>query len=239
MRVVFFLLMCSAGSAQTKTVLDGIYSPSQAERGRVSYAKSCAGCHKADLTGFSGPPLKGEFFLDRWREFRSNVLYEVIRTSMPKDAEAPLPEATYLDIFAYLLHQNEIPAGTVELKVPVLAATLLVGKNGPQPLPSSAQVGVVGCLTLEVGTGWFVTKAGDPFRALDGFESPLAEIAEAKAAPFGTGLFRLQNVTDLPNVDLKALDGSKVEAKGILVRQQKSERVNVTALKLVSPTCGE
>ena len=238
------LLLLAGGSVwaqapQPKTVLDGIYSSAQAGRGKAAYTRSCAGCHGADLTGFSGPPLKGAIFLDRWREFPSNVLYELMRTSMPKDASAPLPESAYLEIFSHLLAENEIPAGTAEMTVDVLSSTLLVGKLGPQPLPSSAQVGVVGCLTLEVGTGWFLTNATEPFRAIDGFDVSAAELAEAKTSPLGGALFRLQGITDLPNLDVKTLENRKVEVKGILVRQAKGDRINVTAAKVANSSCEE
>lgn len=229
--------LAAAQAPKMRTVLDGIYSAAQADRGKTAYATSCAACHRADLGGFSGPPLKGQLFMDRWREFPSSILFDLIRTSMPKDANAPLAEGTYLDIFAYLLRENEIPAGITDLKPAVVEQTLLVSKLGPQPLPSSAQVGVVGCLTLEVGTGWFLTRAGEPFRALDTFDFDPHELEEAKAAPLGGGLFRLQGITDLPNLDLKDLESKKVEVKGILARQAGSERVNVHAIKPVSPAC--
>jgi hypothetical protein len=241
MKIWLLFLSASIVFAQSKprTVLDGIYTSAQAERGKSAYNTSCANCHKADLTGFSGPPLTGTVFLDRWREFRANVLYDVIRISMPKDAQAPLAEAIYLDIFAYLLQANEIPDGATEMKTPVIEASLLVGKDGPRPLPSSSQVGAVGCLTLEVGTGWFLKNSGEPFRTLDGFEIKPQEVEEAKSIPLAGLLFRLQNITDLPTIDLRALDGTKVEVKGVLVRQPKNERINVTTLKPVSVGCGE
>ena len=238
--LLLFVPLALWGQAPTaKTTLDGIYSAAQADRGKAAFASSCAACHRADLTGFSAPPLKGAMFLDRWREFPSSVLYELMRTSMPKDASAPLPQSTYLDIFSHMLRENELPAGVGDLRVDVLSKTLLVGKDGPQPLPSSAQVGVIGCLKLEVGTGWFLTQSAEPFRAVDGFEISATELADAKTATFGAALFRLQGITDLPNVDLKKLDQSKVEIKGILVRQAKGDRINVTVVKQAGPSCEE
>lgn len=243
MRALFllacFVSLLPAQAPKMKTVLDGVYTAAQAERGKAAFATSCAVCHRADLGGFSGPPLKGQLFMDRWREFPTSVLYDLIRTTMPKDANAPLPEGTYLDIFSYLLRENEIPPGNTELKTAVLGQTLLVSKLGPQPLPTSAQVGVVGCLTLEVGTGWFLTSAGEPFRALDTFEFEPRELEDAKTAPLGPGLFRLQGITDLPNVDLKALENQKVEVKGILARQASAERVNVHGIRPAGTPCEE
>jgi len=218
------------------TVLDGIYSAAQAQRGASVFATSCASCHKADLTGFSGPPLKGAIFLDRWREFPARVLFDEMRLTMPKDAQAPLPEAAYLDVFSFLLRENEIPPGRGDLKFADLEGSLLVGKDGPQPLPNASPAGVVGCLHLEVGTGWFIVSGAEPHRVVDAFDLTDKDIQDASTVPLGKGLFRLQNVTDL-GLPLDTLDGRKVEARGILVRQQNGDRINVTALKAVGPAC--
>ena len=40
-------------------------------------------------------------------------------------------------------------------------------------------------------------------------------------------------------MDLKALESKKVEVKGILARQAAAERVNIHAIKQVSPTCDD
>src|SRR5678816_4188887 len=82
-KAALFLLGAAFGFAQPgvprmQTVLDGVYTSAQAMRGKASYEASCASCHRADLSGFSGPPLQGALFLDRWREFTLNVLVEFI-----------------------------------------------------------------------------------------------------------------------------------------------------------------
>ncbi len=219
------------------TVLDGVYTAAQARRGQSVYQGKCATCHRADLSGFSGPPLKGDIFMDRWREFNLSVLFDLIKNTMPADNPGTLSSAAYLDVQAYLLEQNGIPAGKRELTADLAGDTLLVAKEGPKPLPTSAQVEVVGCFTEDSGNGFFLTMATEPIRSLNPFEITADEVEQAKAKPLGNQLFRLQNVSDLPGFNAEQLDGNKVDAKGILVRQPKNERINVNSLQMVAPGC--
>ncbi|MBV9506557.1 MAG: cytochrome c [Acidobacteriia bacterium] len=226
-------------SSPTATVLAGVYTPAQARRGRQIFKDQCASCHGVDLAGFSGPPLKGTIFLDRWREFPLEVLFDLIKTTMPANNAGGLSHAAYLDVLAYLLESNEIPAGSKELTDQVAAGTRLVGKDGPQPLPTSAQVSAVGCLTLDTGNGWFLTHASEPERTFDTFEATPEELKEAAATPFGDELFRLANIDDLPHFDRDGLVDNKVEAKGILVRQPNNARINVNSLVKVGSGCDQ
>ena len=233
-------ILTGSGIAATgayKTVLDGVYTAAQARRGQAVYESKCAGCHRADLGGFSGPPLKGDLFMDRWREFELHVLYDLVKSTMPADNPGSLSEAAYLDIQAYLLQVNDIPPGTEELKPDVVANTVLVGKDGPKPLPTSAQVEVVGCLTLDSGNGWFLTQAAEPMRTLDPYDISAEESKEARTKPLGDQLFRLADIPGIPKFDPDAWPGNKVDAKGILVRQPKNARINVSALEVVSTGC--
>jgi hypothetical protein len=232
--------MCIAGITCTfaqKTVLDGAYTTAQATRGKASYEANCASCHHAELTGFSGPPLKGGLFLDRWREFNVNVLTDVIQNDMPLGNPKGLPQNVYIDIAAYVLQVNGLPAGQRELTVESARSSLLVGPDGPKPLPSSAQVSVVGCLMEDSGNGFFVAAATEPARTLDGFQMTPAEQKEAKDQGFGSQVFRLENIRDLPGFSTDGVLGFKALAKGILVRQPKGDRINVTALKSFPESC--
>jgi mono/diheme cytochrome c family protein len=233
----FFLLALACANAQTKTVLDGVYSSAQAKSGKAAYETNCARCHSADLAGFSGPPLKGDLFMDRWREFKLNVLVDLIQTEMPLGAGGSLSEKMYLDISAYLLQSNGIPAGQKELTSAALPVTLLVGPNGPKPLPSSAQVSVVGCLIEDSGNGFFVAAADEPVRTLDAFQLTAEELKNAKDRTYGSQVFRLENLGDLPGFTTQGVLGFKAIAKGILVRQPQGARINVMSLKSLSESC--
>src|SRR5262245_35330806 len=66
-----------------KTVLDGVYSDAQAERGRSLYTTHCSVCHGSALEGVSAPSLTGNRFVERWREGSLDNVYNFIRQTMP------------------------------------------------------------------------------------------------------------------------------------------------------------
>src|SRR3954451_25418746 len=118
------------------SVLDGVYTSAQARRGQAQFEQNCAGCHRQDLGGILGPALKGERFLDQWREFPVEVLINDMRAQMPQRNPGALPVNAYVDIAAYLLEVNGFPAGSEELTPAVAANVLFVAPGGPQPLPT-------------------------------------------------------------------------------------------------------
>src|SRR5438477_28626 len=117
--LLFVLLTASAAFAQEnrfqKTTLDGVFTAAQAERGGEDYAANCSSCHAKDLTGQAGPPLKGDLFMDNWREDSVQTLFGFISTRMPQRAAGKLSQQTYLDIVAYILSSNMLPTGSTEL----------------------------------------------------------------------------------------------------------------------------
>jgi hypothetical protein len=175
--------------------------------------------------------------MDRWREFNLNVLFDLIQTQMPLGNPRGLQENVYVDISAYILQSNGLPSGTRELTVEMLPETLLVGSDGPKPLPSSSQIIVAGCMTEDSGNGWFLTSASEPARTLDAFQLTVEELKDAKERPLGNLVFRLQNLSDLAGFTTEGTIGNKMVAKGIVVRQEKGDRINVTALRTVAPSC--
>jgi mono/diheme cytochrome c family protein len=221
------------------SVLDGVYTPAQARRGQEQFEQHCASCHRRDLGGVSGPALKGDRFLDQWREFPLEVLFNDMRSQMPLRNPGGLPGNTYLDISAYLLEANGLPAGSAELTHEVAAKVLFVAPGGPKPLPTSAPALIAGCVTKEPGTGWFLTNASEPARTLNPYEFADGELKTAAQTALGAEVFRLQNLEDLPGSTGEAdrLVGRKVVAKGILVRHEKGNRLNVAALNAVGDSC--
>jgi mono/diheme cytochrome c family protein len=228
------------GDDEPPTVLEGIFTDAQAKRGKQAYDENCASCHRADLTGFSAPPLKGDLFMDRWREFKLDVLYTLIKNTMPNGAPGTLAEPQYLDIVSYILQTNELPAGKTELSTDLTKSRLLVGKDGPQPLPNSSLADAVGCLVLETGQGWFLTHASEPIRTLNQWEFSPEDTKLNRDKDFGDQLFRLNNITDVPGFDPQKAGEApiKSEAKGTLVRQDNgAARINVTAVQVVGGEC--
>src|SRR5579884_4194652 len=150
MALVILLLMPLAlfgqQNAFTRTTADGVFTAAQAERGREAYAANCSSCHAKDLAGQAGPPLKGDLFMDNWREDRVQPLFTYMRTRIPQRAAGSLSEQTYLDILSFIFSENMLPAGPRELTADSLGDTQLVGPEGPAAMPKFALVSVVGCL---------------------------------------------------------------------------------------------
>jgi quinoprotein glucose dehydrogenase len=245
--LMILLTLPSVGFSQdardaVRTVLDGVYTNAQAERGLAAYASNCRACHNDDLSGLNGPPLKGERFMERWREFYLDTLFTVMRDNMPpnrSEANRPkLPDTIYLDIFAYILKENSSPRGESELTIDVLTKTMLVGKDGPKPVPNGAMVQVVGCLAKAPGQEWILVNVTEPIRTKTPDVTNTDEIAASKKKPLGTHTFRLQNLDYLgSNFDPAPHDGHKIQVKGLLVRQPNRERINITSFEMVDASC--
>jgi hypothetical protein len=186
------------------TVLDGVYTSAQARRGQEQFAQHCVSCHGQDLAGISGPPLRGDRFLDQWREFPLAVLLNDMASQMPLGNPGKLPPTSYVDIAAYVIEANGIPVGNSELTEEVAARVLFVGPGGRRPLPTSSPAVIAGCMTKEAGLGWFITSASEPARTLNPYELTDAELKTAGQTPLGGGVFRLQNL-DAVNIPLCTL----------------------------------
>lgn len=236
--VVAFAAAGAFGMQSRKTVLDGVYSEAQAMRGRAPFEERCASCHVGTCT--DGPPLFGPQFLDRWREDTLEYLYSKISKEMPQDAAGSLDEKTYLDILAYILQNNRFPGGGIELTTETVKTTLLVGTDGPKPLPSNALVQAIGCLEPGPNNVWNLTKVNALGRTHKGDEITAAEISSAAGAVLGTQSFRLPNAGSFrPGFKPDALAGHKVLAKGAFARQSNGDRINLTALESVAASCAQ
>jgi hypothetical protein len=225
-------LNLSAALAQgSGTTLGGVYTTGQAARGQDAYREYCMRCHEGNDQ--DGPDLKGAGFVDRWRGDTLNVLFTQIKTNMPGNRPGGLDERTYIDVLAFLLSANGLPAGSKELTAEVIRSVQLVGKDGPEPLPSMTPVRLVGCLASGPGGTWTLTNASEPVRSGSINATTPEELQALTASPLGTHTFRLQNVADRA----AAMKGHKVQAKGVLIRQYMNDRINVTSLETVASTC--
>ena len=216
------------------TVLDGVYTTAQAERGHVVYENRCIQCHEG--LEADGPELAGKAFLDRWREDTLEPLYTFIKTTMPGNTPGSLDERAYADLIAFMLESNGLPAGTRELSPDRVASIQLVGPDGPRPLANLTIVRAVGCLSPEANDAWALVKAGSPrpvrSRIVDG--TTPEELKVSTAQPLGTQTFLLLSVP----AQGASHAGHKVQVKGVLNRQNTLERINVMSLESVAPTCG-
>jgi len=103
-------------TADGKTVLAGVYTREQANRGDAQYSKACASCHLADLSGeHTAPPLAGDTFIQQYVGLTVADLFERIRTTMPQNAIGSLSDAACLDVVAFLLQANGFRSGAEPL----------------------------------------------------------------------------------------------------------------------------
>ncbi len=103
--------------AVTQAVWEGIYTAEQAARGQQSYRQECEACHLERLRGDGyAPALAGPDFWIRWTTLTVGDMFDVMVTTMPPSAPGSLSGQVYVDIVAYVLERNQIPAGDIELQ---------------------------------------------------------------------------------------------------------------------------
>ena len=226
--------------AERKTIWSGVYTETEAKRGQPVYEAECRGCHGASLEGLrTNPPLQGDRFMDSWREGTLEGLFTKMRNLMPRRDPGKLTEREYLDILAYVLQSNQLPAGPDELDTNVLQTIQIEGKDGPKPLPNRTNVKVVGCLTQAGGDDWMLTMAPPPNRTDSPDKATQQDMQDAASSALGTLTFRLQNLLMLGDFDTEKHSGHKMLAKGVLIRRSAGERISLTWMQMVSPNCGQ
>src|SRR5215510_5390110 len=113
--VLFGAYFGVVGTAQSRSVSDGVYSTAQATRGQQIYRAQCAECHGNTLQGESGPPLVGDSFLSSWSARPLANLADKIQKTMPFNKPASLSKQQAIDLVAYILQQGKFPNGQAEL----------------------------------------------------------------------------------------------------------------------------
>lgn len=205
------------------------------------YMSICGECHGASLEGVSAPALEGDRFIERWREDTLDSVFGFIRDRMPprRPDAGSIPESDYLDVLAHILDTNGYRSGPTELTAEALTAVMLVGAGGPQPVPDGSLVLSVGCLTRTSGGSWLLTEATEPRRTRVSTATTPEEIARSEAAEPGTLSFRLTAFGAVPDFSPAEHINQRVLAKGYLVRQPNAERIGVSAVEVLDPTCGQ
>jgi mono/diheme cytochrome c family protein len=241
---VFILLLISVPAiaqpqAPLKTILDGVYSEVQAARGQAMYTAVCASCHGNALEGVSAPELKGDRFIERWREGTLDGIYNFIRQRMPPGraaAATAIPDNDYLDIVTYILKGNDYPAGAADLVPGLISTVMFVGKSGPRPVPDGALVVTVGCLSQNSNGVWVLLRATEPARTRSETSTP-AEMKISSEKNLGLLVFRLAELDAVANFDPGPHKGHKMEAKGYLVRQPNAERISLSSMEMLDSSC--
>lgn len=230
--IVAAALAIAAGAVTgqgSRSVWDGAYTAEQAESGRQAYRSNCADCHGPALEGGEEPGLKGDEFWRGWREDSVFSLFDFVRYNMPNDDPGTLSDRTVLDIVAYILSGNDLPAGDARLTVDSSLETMIYAEDGPGLLPSSTLVQITGCLEPESSEGWIVSSASQPSRVRD------SAAGSAEAPPLGTGRFALRFAL----TPLAPLVGSRLHVTGLLMGDGGADGINVVTVESMAATCGE
>jgi hypothetical protein len=229
-----------------QTVWDGVYTPEQAKRGQAVFLEKCASCHGQDLGGtqgsaveVDGTPLVGASFIEKWREDELGELFKFIQTSMPHGSPAAASDSEKLDVLAFILRSNNFPAGASVLTAESVSRIMLVGKDGPEPLPNMTAVRVVGCLSLMPPNAWMVRQASTPVRSRNPEEMTTEETNASLSQTLGTFSFKLPKLEfAVPGFKPGDFKDHKVLVKGVLYLQPNNDHINVTAIKPLADTCG-
>ena len=119
----------------------------------------------------------------------------------------------------------------------VFASALGLGAGQSQPPVSESAkldiVEVVGCLAEEPSGTWLVVNATEPVVAKTPYTNEAA-IKAAQAKPLGKLRFGL---IAIGMFSPDAHRGQKIAVKGLLVKDPKGDRLNVTSLQMVATTC--
>jgi cytochrome c len=96
---------------------DGVYTSAQAQRGATIFASTCNKCHGPAAAGSTddGGRLVGKEFFEKFDGVTLDQLFTSIYTLMPLDHPKSLPPKDVADVVAYLLAQNQMPAGASAL----------------------------------------------------------------------------------------------------------------------------
>jgi len=231
------LLAALGGFAQGpgKTVLDGVYTSAQAARGHANYVEHCEKCHGGSEPDAS--PIMGDEFVDRWREDSLAPLLTFMKTKMPGDSPGKFEEAFYVDVISYLLEETGYREGSSELTAADAGNILLVGRDGPKPLPNQALVLTAGCLTPGANGAWTLTNVGRLSRTKEGDHTNPEELKASAARPLGTQTFQLRNLDIIDKFNPDDHKGHKMQVKGVYSQQTAGPRLSVTSIEMLASTC--
>ena len=114
--VALAALAVTVDAGQTRSAWDGIYTDTQARRGKDLYHDACESCHAPDLSGGKVvPAVIGESFTAKWSELTVGKLFERVLVTMPVDDPSRVGRDATADIVAFILRVNGFPAGDREL----------------------------------------------------------------------------------------------------------------------------
>jgi mono/diheme cytochrome c family protein len=111
-----FLLWLGLGLAPLPAVAaPALFTAAQAASGAATYGRDCASCHGTALQGVTGPALVGQAFASAADHYTVALVFNNIWQGTPAGAPDSLSQTEYVDIMAYIMARNGLPAGMVAL----------------------------------------------------------------------------------------------------------------------------
>lgn len=118
-------------TAAARTTADSTFTDAQAERGAQVFTRVCLECHARE--DMRNPDFKG-----KWSGQSTFDLFKNISTTMPDNNPGMLAVGEYVDVVAYILKINGVPAGAAEL-----AADSTAMRAAKMNLPAAASGALV------------------------------------------------------------------------------------------------
>ena len=202
-----------------RKIWDGVYTAEQAERGKPRFEASCMRCHNIELIGSErGPALKGNAFLSKYENDSLASIYTLMRDTMPRDGGAAVvSDIVKVDILAYILQRNDVPAGKEELKLDMSALEgIKVSKKGVWDgvyTAAQADRGKANFLTGRCGGCHQLDLSGDRGPALKG-DSFLSHWENGPV----NSLFKKISETMPPNGPNETTDEAKIDIVAFLLQ---------------------
>lgn len=106
-----------AARAQNGTAdrpVSGSFSAEQAARGDTVFQNACIACHAPDFH-------TGEAFMFSWKGRTLLDYFKLVKSTMPEDNPAGLPDDDYVRVIAYILKLNGYTAGKDSLRADSLS----------------------------------------------------------------------------------------------------------------------
>jgi len=229
------LTRAQSAAAPQKLVGEGVFTETQAARGKQAYeTNTCTRCHLDTLEGREqtgggngGAALIGLRFVQDFGESKLSKLVNKIRVDKPNDNPGTLTDQVALDIAAYVLMKNNYPTGRADLTNEVASQTWIPGPPGATGIPTHTIVTSAGCLFQDPSHSWLLKNAAD-------LRPVTPDASSGGSDAMGMNTFRL---LDAYHYDAASLAGHAVKVVGYLVRLGAEIRVSVTSLQAVAPSC--
>jgi mono/diheme cytochrome c family protein len=112
---ITLLFACRFALTQNAPGSAGWYTATQAANGAKAYQNACSSCHGAKLQSGMAPALVGKQFWLAYGGKKVSTLWSEVHTKMPMSAPGSVSAKNSINIMAFLLQKNGIPAGTAAL----------------------------------------------------------------------------------------------------------------------------